>query len=52
MVKKLTVLLDDELDKKFREMVFKSKGMRRGNIREAVIEALEMWIDEKSREEK
>ena len=47
MGKKLTVLLNENLDEKFREAVFKTKGMRRGNITEAVEEALEMWINEK-----
>jgi hypothetical protein len=44
MPKKLTVLINDELDTKFREAVFKKKGMHRGNIAEAVGEALELWI--------
>jgi len=54
MGKKLTVLLDDELDERFRKAVFENKGMRRGNITEAVEEALEEWIMErnKNREEK
>lgn len=47
MVKKLTVLLDDELDRKFREAVFKAKGLRRGSITEAIEEAIELWIMEK-----
>jgi hypothetical protein len=49
MVKKLTVLIDDKLDEKFRETVFKKKGMHRGNITEAIEEALDMWIDEQAR---
>ena len=44
MVKKLTVLIQDDLDKKFREAIFKSKGMYRGNITEAIEEAIELWI--------
>jgi hypothetical protein len=47
MSKKLTVLINDELDTKFREAVFKKKGMHKGNIVEAVEEALELWIKEK-----
>lgn len=46
MPKKLTVLIKDELDEKFREAVFKSKGMHRGNMTEAVEEAIELWIRE------
>ena len=45
MPKKLTILIDDELDEKFREAVFKRKGMKKGNITEAVEEALKQWIN-------
>lgn len=51
MGKKLTVILDDELDERFRESVFKSKGMRRGNITEAVEEAIDLWIESQEKEE-
>ena len=46
MGKKLTILIKDELDERFREAVFKRKGMRRGNLTQAVEEALEKWIRE------
>jgi hypothetical protein len=46
---KITVLIKDELDEKFREAVFKTKGMHRGNITEAIEEALNMWIAEQTR---
>lgn len=45
MPKKLTVMIRDELDEKFRNAVFKSKGMHKGNITEAIEEALELWIE-------
>jgi hypothetical protein len=48
---KLTVLVKDELDEKFREAVFKKKGMHRGNITEAVEEALDLWIEREMKEE-
>jgi hypothetical protein len=47
---KITVLIKDDLDKKFREAVFKAKGMHKGNITEAIEEALEMWIDKQTKE--
>ena len=50
MTKKLTVLIKDELDEKFRETVFKKKGMHKGNITAAVEEALECWVREQSEE--
>jgi len=49
---KLTILIKDDLDEKFREAVFKDKGMHRGNITEAVEEALRLWITEQAKEEK
>lgn len=50
--KKLTVMIDDKLDDKFREAIFKSKGMYRGNITEAIEEAIELWIDKQTKEKK
>ncbi|MDR2708075.1 MAG: hypothetical protein LBB87_04960 [Nitrososphaerota archaeon] len=48
MPKKLTILIEDTLDEKFRETVFKRKGMHKGNITAAVEEALENWIRDHS----
>lgn len=45
MGKKLTVIIDDTRDERFREAVFKAKGMHRGNITEAVEEAIDLWIE-------
>lgn len=45
MAKKLTVLIEDDLDERFRVAVFKAKGMHKGNLTEAVEEALELWIE-------
>ena len=42
MSKKLTVIVDEELDNRFREAVFRSKGM---NTSESVEEAIELWIE-------
>ena len=46
----MTVIVDEELEKKFKEAVFKDKGMKRGNISLSIEEALEMWIEAKSRQ--
>jgi len=40
----MTVKISLELETEFRKVVFKKKGMRRGNIKEAVEEALHLWI--------
>jgi hypothetical protein len=47
---KVTLVLDNKLEERFREAIFKSKGMKKGNISEAMEEAIEMWIDKKARE--
>ncbi len=49
---KMTVIVDEELEKKFKEAVFKDKGMKRGNISLSLEEALEMWIKEKSKRQR
>ncbi len=41
---KLNVNVDDEVDEKFREEVFKRKGMKKGNLTKAVQEAMLLWI--------
>lgn len=41
----IKVILSDELEQKFRDEVFKSKGMKKGNITIAIEEAINMWID-------
>lgn len=38
------ITIPDELDHKFRDTIYKSKGMKRGNIKAAIREAIEMWI--------
>jgi len=42
-------MIRDDLDEEFRNAVFKKKGMHKGNLSEAIEEALEMWIDEQTR---
>ncbi|WP_456328188.1 hypothetical protein [Archaeoglobus sp.] len=39
-----TVTIDDELDKRFREVVAKVKGFKRGALKEALEEAIELWL--------
>lgn len=41
----MDVYLTDEEEKRFREAVFKRKGMKKGNISEAVQEAVLLWIN-------
>ncbi len=41
----LKVTISDELEREFREEIFKSKGMKKGNISKAVEEAIMLWIN-------
>jgi len=51
---KMNIRLSDELEARFREEVFKRLGMKKGNISNAVNEAVELWIEKgrKRKEEK
>ena len=49
MPKKLTVLIKDDLDERFRNAVFQTKGMHKGNLTEALEEALEYWIEKQGK---
>ncbi len=41
----IKVILSEELEEKFRNEVFKSKGMKKGNITLAIEEAVSAWIN-------
>ena len=41
---RIDVILPDDLDKKFRMEVVKRKGMKKGNIKESIEEAVINWI--------
>jgi hypothetical protein len=43
--KRMDVYLTEDEEKQFRETVFKRKGMKKGNISEAVQEAVLLWIN-------
>lgn len=49
---KMNIVLGDELEERFRKAVFESKGMKKGNISEALEEAIEKWITEKKKNKK
>ena len=38
--------LNPDLEEKFRKEVYKRKGMKKGNITEALEEAIQYWIKE------
>ncbi len=43
----ITVKIDDKLEKEFRDKIYKTKGLRKGDLAESVAEAIKLWIDEK-----
>jgi len=42
---RVNVKVKDEIDSRFREKVFKRKGMRKGNLTQAIEEAMLLWIE-------
>ena len=44
---RIDIILPDEIEKKFRREVFERYGMKRGNLTEALQEAVEDWIKKK-----
>jgi hypothetical protein len=42
---RIDIIISDDLEKRFREEVFKRLGMKRGNITVAIQEAIEQWIE-------
>ena len=42
---KILVGLDDELEKRFREGVFRRYGMKKGNLTNAISKAIELWLN-------
>jgi len=41
---KLTLTLNDKLEKRFRDEIYKRFGMKKGNMQTAIEEAIELWI--------
>jgi len=44
---KITLTLRDDLEKRFREEVFRRFGLKKGNIQIAIEDAIELWIKNK-----
>jgi hypothetical protein len=41
----ISLVIDDELDAKFRAEIAKRLGMKKGHIKIAIEEAIQLWID-------
>jgi hypothetical protein len=46
---RIDIILPDELEKRFREEIFKKYGMKKGNITMAVEEAVQDWVKKKKK---
>jgi hypothetical protein len=42
----ISLMIDDELDTKFRAAIAKTLGYKKGNIKIAIKQAIELWIDQ------
>jgi hypothetical protein len=42
---RMDIILPDDLERRLREAVFRRKGMKRGNLKEAVNEAIVLWLE-------
>ena len=42
---RIDVILPDDLEEKFRMEVAKKKGMKRGNLKKALEEAIILWME-------
>ena len=40
----MNIVLTDEQEQKFRKTVYETKGYKKGNISEAIEEAIDCWI--------
>lgn len=49
---KMNIVLTDELENKFRKAVYETKGYKKGNISEAMKEAIQCWIKEQDLQKK
>ena len=45
IVGRINVTISDELEKEFRELIFKKKGWKKGKLKEAIKEAVTLWIE-------
>jgi Arc/MetJ-type ribon-helix-helix transcriptional regulator len=47
---KMNIVLTDKLEEDFRRAIADTKGLRKGNISEAIEEAIKEWIEKVERE--
>lgn len=45
---RMNVVIDDKLEERFRKTIADTKGLHKGNISEALEEAIEAWIEQRA----
>jgi len=46
------VILDEEVDEQFRNAVFKENGLHKGSLKQALTEAIALWLEKKAKNHK
>ena len=46
---RIDIILPDDLERRLRETIFRRKGMKKGNLKEALNEAIILWIERGTR---
>jgi hypothetical protein len=46
---KINVVLPDDVETRFRKAVFERMGMKKGNLSEALVSAINLWMAERKR---
>jgi hypothetical protein len=46
---RIDIVIKDDIEEKLRQEVFKSMGMKKGNMSIAVEEAIKMWIESRGK---
>ncbi len=49
---RLDIILPDDLEKEFRNEVFRAYGMKKGNISLAIESAIKLWLEKQQRSRK
>lgn len=48
---RVDIRLPDNLEKKFRQEIFRRKGMKKGNLTESITEAILLWMNDNETDE-
>jgi hypothetical protein len=47
---RIQVVLDDKTETELRDVIYRTKGMKKGNISDAIEEAIGLWIQEQRKQ--